>query len=164
MRVIRWLGGIVVGLAVALVVVVVAARFADGPLGPIAGGPLEAGEMVPDPRSWQFAEGIQEIELQLLEPPRSRTVWIVVRDGKAYVPCQFVNVRLWKQWPHEAERDGRAIVRIAGKRYAVQVVRVTDPAVLPDLGKLVVDKYLGGQTPPEGTGETWFFRLDPRES
>jgi hypothetical protein len=163
MRVIRWLGGIVLALVVAIAVLLVCARFADGPLGPIAGGPLRSGDAAAPPDSWQFAEGIPEIELQLLEPARSRTVWILVKDGKAYVPCGFLNVPLWKQWPHEAERDGRAVVRVAGKLYPVTVVRVTEPELTAALGDLVVDKYLNGQRPPESAaGQTWFFRLDPR--
>jgi hypothetical protein len=163
MRVIRWLGGIVLAIALAIAVLLVGARFADGPLGPIAGGPLRSGEPAPLPDSWQFAEAIQEIDLQLLDPARSRTVWILVKDGKAYIPCGFLDVPLWKQWPYEAERDGRAIVRVAGKLYPVQVVRETEPDTIAALGNIVVDKYLNGRRPPESAGsQTWFFRLDPR--
>jgi hypothetical protein len=161
MRVIRWLGGIVLAIVVVIAALLVGARFADGPLGPIAGGPLRAGELAPSPESWQFAEAIPEIELQLVEPARSRTVWILVKDGKAYVPCGFLDVPLWKQWPYEAQEDGRAIVRVGGRRYPVQVVRVTEPELTTALGSIVVDKYLGGER-TEGLGATWFFRLDPR--
>ncbi len=162
MRVIRWLGGIVLVLAIVVAAVLIGARFADGPLGPIAGGPLRSGDEAPAPDSWTFAEGIPEIELQLLQPARSRTVWILVKDGKAYVRCGFLDVPLWKQWPYEAQEDGRAIVRVAGKRYPVTVVRVTEPELVNALGGIFVDKYLGGERPPEGSSAAWFFRLDPR--
>jgi hypothetical protein len=45
-RVARWIGVALALLIAALGVVVVAARFSDGPMRPIAGGPLSKGELV----------------------------------------------------------------------------------------------------------------------
>ena len=117
---------------------------------------------VPD---WSFATDVQNIEFQLLEPPRSRTVWIVVEDGKAYIPCGIPNFRLWKQWPHEALEDGRALLRIDGKLYPRQLVKVKDMSLIASLGEKVGHKY--GLSPGDGEPDpdaVWFFRLDPRES
>ena len=59
MRILRWLGILVVVLVVAIGVVFVAARFHDGPLGMIAGGPLEHGELVTGPEpDWAFVHDV----------------------------------------------------------------------------------------------------------
>ena len=159
----RRLGGL---LAAALLVLFVYGRFSDGPMGFFSGGPLVRGEKittaVPD---WSFATDVQNIEFQLLEPPRSRTVWVVVEDGKAYIPCGIPNFRLWKQWPHEALEDGRALLRIDGKLYPRQLVKVEDMSLIASLGEKVGQKYglpSGGDEPDPDA--VWFFRLDPRES
>lgn len=161
----KFVRAIALGLgAIALVIVLIGllARFSDGPIGPFPGGPLVAGRLVVDPvGDWAFVEGVPEIELQLLDPPRSRTTWILVHEGSAYIPCGFPDFRLWKQWPHEARVDGRAMVRIEGKRYRVDLARIEDSALERALAEELEAKY-----PAAGdySGEIWFFRLDPASS
>ena len=160
MRWLRWLGFGVLGLAAVMIVIAVIARFSDGPLGVWAGGPLESGEWVAE-RDLSFVAAISTIEFQLLEPPRSRTVWVVVHEGDAYIPCGLPNFRLWKQWPHEAMEDGRAILRIEGKRYERQAVRVTDRATIDAVADEVARKYgVGGAGAADDS--FWVFRLDAR--
>jgi hypothetical protein len=103
---------------------------------------------------------VPQIEFQLLEPPRSRTTWVVVHEGHAYVPCGVPSFRLFKQWPHEAMRDGRAVVRVEGQRHRRMATRVTDPALAGTLGELVSGKY--GAPSSDDPEAVWFFRLDPR--
>jgi hypothetical protein len=147
---------------VSLVLTIVSARFHDGPLGIIAGGPLRSGELLPSKGvDWSFADPVREIELQLVDPPRSRTVWVVVREGQLYVACGFLKVPLWKQWPHQALKDGRAVARILGKRYEFQAVRVEDPNVHASVTTLVAQKYGLRREGPAGPDNTWVFRLDP---
>ena len=162
-KILRFVGIGLAGLLLLVAAVALFARFQDGPTAAFPGGPLVAGEWA-EP-SWQDASGlaaVEEIELQLLEPARSRITWVVVHEGVAYVPCGMPNFRLWKQWPHEAMRDGRAVVRTDGKRHRRELVRVTDEALLPSLRDELSRKY---PTPPGYTddpGAVWFFRLDPR--
>ena len=56
--------------------------------------------------------------------------------------------RIWKQWPIDAELDGRAILRIDGKLYERNLVRVINdpavPGVLAELGR----KYMNGAQVP----------------
>jgi hypothetical protein len=161
-RLLRWVGWILLAVVTALVAVVTVARFHDGPLGPFPGGELEGGELVHEPiLDWRFAADFPEIELQLVDPPRSRTTWVLVREDQLYVPCAWPESFL-KQWPHQALRDGRVVLRIAGKRYERQAVRVTDPEVHAELTALGARKY-DYERPdvpdPEGL---WFFRMDPR--
>ena len=167
MRIVRGLG-IILGLFVLMIVVVlVAARFADGPIVIIAGGPLESGELVtgsePD---WSFVRGVQEIELQLLSPPRSRTTWVLEHDGRIFVPCGYLDStlgRIWKKWPIEAQEDGRALVRIEGKRYERQLARVTDPATFEAVTARIRPKYGVDAKGNSVTDDAlWIFELKPR--
>ena len=163
MKVLRWLGISLAVLVVLLVAASVAARFSDGPLGIIAGGPLEAGELVTGRDvDFSFVDPIATIEFQLVDPPRSRTVWVVQIDGVPYVPCGFLAVPLWKQWPHEAQEDGRAILRIDGKRYERQAVRVTDLETHARVSDLVAEKYGLGRSGEPDPDAVWIFRMDPR--
>lgn len=167
MRVIKWIG-IGIGAFVALLLALsVAARLSDGPIAIFAGGPLVAGPLVAGPEpDWSFARDLDTIEFQLLSPPRSRTTWILESAGKIYVPCGYMHTtvgRLWKHWPFEAERDGRAIVRIAGKRYERQLVRVRDRALFTVLAQEIQRKYGAEITGQDAVdGDLWLFELAPR--
>jgi hypothetical protein len=178
MHLLRWFGIALAVVAFALVGVVIAARVSDGPLGgyPFAifpAGPLRAGELVEGPEpDWSFARDVELLELQFLDPARSRFTWLVVHEGKLYVPSGYMNTwwgRLYKQWPVAAMKDGRAVVRIDGKRYEREAIRVTDPEVFWALAREASRKYqpeqeLPDELPPiEATG-VWFFELAPRRS
>src|SRR5882672_8339557 len=83
-----------IGVALVIVsligTVLVAQRIADGPIGPLGGGPLRAGTLVTDPNvDWSFLDGGKEVELQLVEPPRSRITGSLVYDGQLYIPCDL---------------------------------------------------------------------------
>ncbi len=166
MRIVRWLGIIVVTFIAVIAVLAIAARLSDGPIAILPGGPLELGELVAGPEpDWAFAREIDTVELQLVTPPRSRTTWILEQDGKIYIPCGYMNStlgRLWKQWPIEAEADGRALLRIDGKRYERQLVRVTSPALFDALTKELRRKYRVGVTSRSvESGNLWLFELMP---
>ncbi len=162
MRVLRWIGIGLAVVAVALVAVGVVVRDCDGPVGPFPGGPLEAGVLVDEPvADWSFAADVNQAELQLLEPPRSRTTWLVVHQGALYVPCGLPNLRWFKQWPHEAMRDGRALLRIGDRRHPVTLVRVTDDETFAATNRLASEKYGLGDGVPDHDA-VWIFRLDPR--
>ena len=178
MRFLRWIGIALAVLILGLVAIAIIARSSDGPLGgyPLAvfpGGPLRTGELVTGPEpDWSFADDIELLELQLVDPAGSRNTWLVVHEGKLYVPCGYMDSwwgRLYKQWPIDAMNDGRAVVRIAGKRYERKAVRVTDPELFWSLAKAVLEKYLPEEaearsdelSSPESTG-VWFFELAPR--
>jgi len=157
----------VLALAVALFLFVV--RFKDGPLAIIAGGPLTSGKLVPSEGvDFSFAKDIETIELQLLDPPRSRTTWVVFHDGHLYVPSGFMDVPIWKQWPEEAVDDGRAIARIDGVRYPFQLERVVDRRTWQKTRMLSGRKYnlsdwdSGKEPGPEEWNLVWIFRLSPR--
>ena len=169
--ILRFVGGLLALFVLAIVVVLVAARFADGPVAIVAGGPFTSGELVTGPEpDWSFVRGLQEVEFQLVDPPRSRTTWILNHGDKAYIPCGYMTTwwgRIWKRWPIEVEKDDRAILRIGGKLYDRRLVRIEEgPMVAPLLAQLG-RKYLGGnETPSEAVtaGYLWLFELAPRRS
>jgi hypothetical protein len=170
MRFVLRLVGSVLGLGVlALVGLLFGARFADGPIAIVAGGPFRSGDLVSGPEpDWAFAREVGEVEFQLLDPPRSRTTWILEHEGKVYIPCGYMDTswgRFWKQWPLEAERDGRAILRIGNALYERQLVRTFDGPLLAPLLAELGRKYLGGSpVPPSAvtSGSLWLFELAPR--
>ena len=187
MRFLRWLGIALVALVAVLVGIGVVARFSDGPIGPFPGGPLRAGSLVSEPDvDWSFVDWEGRpgriVELQLVEPPRSRTTGILVHERQLYVSADlgflwrripypsrgvlFV-IFLFKQWHEDALRDGRVVLRIDGKRYERQAVRVTDPELFATLSSLVQEGAAGaglrlGRNLPPDPEAIWFFRMEPR--
>jgi len=162
LRLLRAIAWVLFGLAGIAGVIALFARIMDGPIGPFPGGPLQAGELVtgPDP-DWSFAAQVPSIELQVNPAhPLSRTVWVLVDQGELFVPAGMASR---KNWPSQAMVDGRVVVRVDGKRYERQATRVTDPVRLDALRSALGRKY--GVTPrADGSDDTWFFRLGPRDS
>ena len=167
----KLIGAVLLVLVLAFGAVLVGARWHDGPMGMIAGGPLVAGDLAigaePD---WKFAHDIPTVEFQLLNPARSRTTWILEVDGHIYIPSGYMNSaigKLWKQWPLEAAKDGRAILRINGRRYERSLVRVQsgaeNAALLQKLLDEVNRKYGTKATMANvANGAMWLFELAPR--
>jgi hypothetical protein len=167
--VLKTLGGLLGLVAVLVLAVFIGARFSDGPLEIIAGGPFTSGELVAGPEpDWGFVHDIQEVQFQLLDPERSRTTWIVDHDGKAYIPSGYMTSwwgKIWKKWPIEAEKDPRTLLRVGDKLYERTLVRVeagpTADAIVAELSR----KYMGGTADPGdmvSSGSLWIFELAPR--
>ena len=164
------LGGLVGLVALAGLALLVGARFADGPLEIVAGGPFTTGELQtgaePD---WTFLADRPTIEFQLLEPAQSRTTFVLVHDGRIFIPSGYMNTwygRIWKHWPFHAEKDARARLRVDGKIYDRTLVRLTGG---PDLEPVLAElsrKYGGGREIPTDavtSGNLRLFELAPRE-
>ena len=123
---------IVVGciLLIPLTAVLTAAtkqRFTDGSDFVFSGGPLVSGELHAGPEpDWSFTDDVVTIELQMEDPPRSRTIWIGEHDGRLYVFAGYMGTavgRLWKQWA----RPGGAR-RPRGAPHRRQALRAASPA------------------------------------
>ena len=72
--------------------------------------------------------------------------------------------QIWKQWPAQALQDGRAVIRIDGKRYERQLVRILDDwPVLEAITAEVNRKYDAALSADMAkSGDAWFFALEPR--
>ncbi len=141
-------------------------RFADGPNRVFSGGPLTSGDLHAGPEpDWSFVSDIPTIEMQLLDPPRSRRIWTAEYNGKLYVWSGYMGTavgRLWKRWPVQAERDGRAVIRIDGKRYDRQLVRIESGEVLDGISAAIRDKYPSQTTRAAvEAGDAWVFEAAP---
>ena len=157
MVVLRWVSRVVVLFLVLVALVFVGARFHDGPLGPIPGGPLTSGPVVGESvTDWSFATDVVEIELQLASQSKSRTTWIIVRDGKAYIPAA-TEFPPGKTWHRAALEDGRTTLRIAGKRYPVTLTKLEDATLLGAVREVASSKY-----PARPGGEVWLFAVASR--
>ena len=162
MTALRWLLRIVAVLVALVALVFFGARFHDGPLGPIPGGPLAGGELVAEPvADWSFAKETGEIQLQLDSQARSRTVWFFVLDGKAYVPCSL-DFPPGKSWHHDAVKDGRATLRIDGKRYLVTLTKLEDSVAqgMGEAARAELSRKYGEL--PSGEGGAWLFEVTSR--
>ena len=114
--------------------------------------------MLPGDPKWSRLPASGTAEVQLLDPPRSRTVGYVVHEGALFIPCFFPAFRAWKHWPYEALLDGRAVFRINGKRYPVLAEQVTNPDVFdPVWEKMTLEM---GAPDKESV---WIFRLGARD-
>ena len=142
-------------------------RFADGPNRVFSGGPLESGALHTGPEpDWSFVSEVSTIELQLVDPPRSRRIWTAEFDGKLYVWSGYMGTavgRLWKRWPVQAERDGRAVIRIDDKRYERQLVRIAAGEILNGISTAIRSKYPSQTTRTAvEAGDVWVFEAAPR--
>lgn len=163
---IRLLGALLIIVALALGVLFIIARFSDGPLELVAGGPFTTGDIYRGPEpDWSFVADRPTIQFQLVDPPRSRTAWIIEYDGRIFIPCGYMDTfwgRLWKQWPIEAERDGRALLRIDGTIYPRQLVRVqSGPDVAPVVAKLAQKYGMPVDVSAVESGSLWLFQAAP---
>lgn len=155
---VRWIALTVGALVVLALLGVGVARLHDGPLGLITGGGFASGEWVDGPvADWSFAKDIETVELQLEGEGTSRTVWIAVAAGRAFVPASL-SFPPWKDWHLRAARDGAAVLRIDGRRYPVLLTRHTEGPVFDAGAAAVTSKYTGG-TP---SGDAWMFAVTSR--
>jgi hypothetical protein len=164
---------LVIVLGVALVpttaVITAAAKqsSADGPNRVFSGGPLTSGELYsgaePD---WRFLSDVPTLELQLLNPPESRRIWVAEVRGKMYVWSGYMNSffgKIWKTWPGQAVADGRAVVRIEGIRYERQLKRIQTGDVLDEIAAVISAKYPSQATRAViDSGDLWVFEVAPR--
>ena len=158
---------VVLIFSTAVITAAIKQRFQDGPNRVFSGGPLIRGELhqgaEPD---WGFVNEIATIELQLLEPAQSRRIWVASVEGKLFVWSGYMNSvagKLWKRWPGQAERDNRAVVRIAGKRYERRLIRLREGPILDDWTALINQKY-PSRTARQAveSGAVWVYELAPR--
>ena len=146
----KWLGIVVGILALSIAVFLFGMRFHDGPIEIITGGPFKTGELATAPDDWSFLTDRMEIEFQIMEPASSRIVWLVVLEKRLYVISGYMNTgygKIWKQWPHHLVADDRVILRIDGKLYEQNMVRLMEHSQLLDIMTINSKKYSGNENP-----------------
>ncbi len=167
LRIIIILLGLVLIPVTAVATAAIKQRFDDGPNRVFSGGPLQAGDLHtgPDP-DWSFVNSIPTIEMELESTGTSRRIWVAEYGGKLYVWSGYMGStvgRIWKQWPVQAEQDGRAVLRIDGVRYERQLNRIQSGAELDGITEVISGKYPSRTTRAAiETGNVWLFEALPR--
>jgi hypothetical protein len=168
-KILTALGALLGVLLIGIIVFLVYARFHDGPLEIVAGGPFRSGEASAAPESWDFLTDRDTIEFQTLTPARSRTVWLGVHEGRLFIVSGYMNTgfgSLWKHWPYYLEDDNRIILRIDGKLYEQRLERISNGPVIVPVLREFNRKYGSGEVTDASTvtsGDTWMFEVLPRE-
>lgn len=169
LRIILQIVGIVVLIpAVTMVTLKIAKQDADGPSILFPGGKLISGELHTGPEpDWSFTDDVPTIELQLVDPLSSRTIFIMESDGKVYIPSGYMRStlgKIWKNWAFQADAgDGLAVARINGVRYERQLIRIKAGPVLDGIVAKLVSKYGPGATREAiEAGDVWIFEMAPR--
>ena len=173
--VLQVIGVIILMFLVAIVTLRFANQDADGPSILFPGGELISGELHTGPEpDWTFTDDVSTIELQLVNPLSSRTIFIMESGGKVYVPSGYMRSllgRIWKDWAFQADAgDGLAVARINGVRYERQLLRVTEGDAIDGVAAKMAAKYYGGDSPDAvaaikksvADGDTWIFEMAPR--
>ena len=100
------LAKIIGGVAALIVLVVLSifavARFSDGPIGNgpplemVTAGPFKTGELQVggDEPDWSFLKDYPIVQFQLLDPPRSRTTFIMETEGRIFIPVSYTHLTL----------------------------------------------------------------------
>ena len=148
------------------------ASFQDGPMEIAPGGAFTSGQLVSGEPDWSFAKDLYSVEFQTMNPVSSRTTFIMIHDNRVFIPSGYMTTwwgKIWKQWPYQVMEDGRAILRIDGKLYNRNLVRITDDPALPGVMTELARKYGGAfETTPDMMMEVvesdylWIFELAPR--
>ena len=143
-------------------------KFADGPWEVVQGGPFTTGELVSEAPDWSFVKEKDTGEFQSLDPVRSRTTWIMEHEDRIFIPSGYMLTdygKIWKQWPIHAEKDGRAILRVDGKLYERNLVRIKNDPILPSVLAELSRKYAAGavmSVDDVTSGSLWIFELVER--
>ena len=173
----KWLGIVLGTLALALSVFLLGMRFTDGPIAAFTGGPFSTGILAAAPTEWTYLTDRDLIEFQTMDPPRSRTVWLAVHEGRLFIVSGYMNSvpgAIWKQWPYYLEDDDRIILRIDGNLYEQRLERFMEgPEVVPVLSELFRKYFAGGgvtgndsftSAETVANGDTWMFEVVPQQA
>ena len=173
----KWLGILFGTLALALSVFLLGMRFTDGPIAAFTGGPFSTGILAAAPTDWTYLTDRDLIEFQTMDPPRSRTVWLAVHEGRLFIVSGYMNSvpgAIWKQWPYYLEDDDRIILRIDGNLYEQRLERFMEgPEVVPVLSELFRKYFAGGgvtgndsftSAETVANGDTWIFEVVPQQA
>lgn len=162
---IKYFIGIIVVVLLLAMVVAFAKRFHDGPVQILSGGPFTSGQPVSGVNNWAFLDEFATVELQTMNPPSSRVMWLVVAGNRPYVLSAYMNTRfgkVWKRWPRRIHEDNRAIVRADAKLYHFWLQRTFAPAAVAPVLKRFEEKYNVFITQEDIDLEnTWLYELVP---
>jgi len=146
-------------------VVKYAARSSNGLLEVISGGPFQTRHLVESNTIWSLVNQHMTIEMQTMSPSTSRTMCVVIVDNRVFVVTSYMKsrvTRLSKKWPQGIKDDTRALIRIDGKIFPMQLSRIQkDDAINAVL--LPFNQKYNRRTKAADLekGASWLFELRP---
>ena len=169
-------------ICASILAVMIFQKVSDGPYGPLQGGHFRTGEMADSLVANYEDMADKPTELLLVGPGSSRTLGYIMYEGKVYISCDLgfmwnrfegmqkliLNlIYVFKTWHLDAIEDGRAELRIAGKRYPGYLYLVEDKSLntalktqLEDLARQwIAPEVLGPE--PEAPNGILFFKFVP---
>ncbi len=154
-RLLIWLGIALGAFACVLAGVAVTARVV-GPISLFPGGKL-SGEPAAEPAGpWgPLLEGVSVIQLEVdPQDPYSVNTGYVLDEGVLFLRSPRA---ARKRWPERLLADPRVVLRIRSELYPRRALRVSDPAEIAALERLV-----GGEVADPEDPSTWYFRIAER--
>ena len=154
MKIVRWIGAIVLVLAIGA-----AGAYAlrSDPIGPLAGRQLRGPEVSEPVSDWSFTDEFDLIAVETRPAaPHSVTTICFTHEGALYVPATRGSA---KSWTHYAVSDPRVRLKIGDKIYPARATRVSDTSQREAMVAAARAKYdfEGDGSPPE---DVWLFRMD----
>ncbi len=137
---------------------------ACGPLGPIPGGRLKGEVVDPPPDDWTEYAAVETAQLETRpDDPHSINIWLGVVDGRLYVTTSLIrgpddpNER---DWVRHVAADPRVRLRVDGRVYELNAVRVESPETIEAVRRAMIAKY--DVEPDAHSDAAWVYRLNPR--
>lgn len=136
---------------------------ACGPLGPIPGGRLR-GHVEPAPASWSAVESVRTVQLETRpDDPHSVNVWSGVVGDRLYIATSLIrgtDVPAERDWVRHVLADPRVRLRVDGRIYELEAIRVEDHTLAAAVRDAMIAKY---EVEPDAHSDAaWVFRLEPR--
>ncbi len=154
-RLLVWLGIALGAFACVLAGVAITARIV-GPIALFPGGALSGDPAAEPAGPWgPLLEGVSVIQLEVdpLDPYSVNTGYVL--RGSALFLRSPQAAR--KRWPEQLLADPRVVLRIRRELYLRRALRVSDPAEIAALERLV-----GGEAAGPADPLTWYFRIAER--
>lgn len=169
-RIFKAIFGITLVLVISASIFLFYMRYHDGPMEIITGGPFQSGSLVVENEGSKLdlksLIDRDTFEFQLLDPPRSRTVWLAVHDNKLFIASAYMNegyAKIWKQWPHQVAENNKILLRIDGQIYERQLNRTLDGDIANAVGMETDRKYGAKFTHQDVASESvWIYEVNLR--
>lgn len=146
--------------------VLIVALTACGPIGPFPGGALSGEPGAANHGDWAFARETETAQLETRPAdPHSVNVWFANVESRVYVPTSMILGKknpTARSWVNHVTADPRVRIRIEGRVFEREAVRVADEDEFEAARAALEEKYDLDERDPERT--IWIYRLDPRSA
>lgn len=164
----KWIKGLGVVFAVAVIISGATYLFRSNPIGPIAGKAL-TGELSTSRVDWTLCNKHDEVAIESRsEAPYSVLTWCFVHKGNMYIPAFYGGT---KAWSHFAAADPNVRIKMGDTIYEAKAKRITNYTSTPfsDFMNSLAEKYptFEGRDMKEALSEVkpaeiWLFRISHR--